>query len=55
MIGERKRGDLAALFVFKFRGPGQRYLPGHKVDDEVRLSYLEAIGPHDNSYRELKH
>ncbi len=54
-IGERKRGDLAALFVFKFRSQGQLYLLGYSVDAEVRLIYLEAIGPHENFYRDLKH
>ncbi len=54
-IGERKKGDLAALFVFKFRGQGQLYLLGYTVDDGVHLVYLEAIGPHENFYRDLKH
>ncbi|MDP2430480.1 MAG: type II toxin-antitoxin system RelE/ParE family toxin [Pseudomonadota bacterium] len=54
-IGERKKGDLAALFVFKFRSQGQLYLLGYTVDDDVRLVYLEAIGPHENFYRDLKH
>jgi len=54
-IGERKRGDLAALFVFKFRSQGQLYLLGYTVDEGVRLVYLEAIGPHENFYRDLKH
>lgn len=54
-IGERKRGDLAALFVFKFRSQGQLYLLGYTVDDGVRLVYLEAIGAHENFYRDLKH
>lgn len=53
--GERKRGDLAALFVFKFRSQGQLYLLGYTVEEEVRLIYLEAIGPHENFYRDLKH
>ena len=54
-VGERKRGDLAALFVFKFHSQGQRYLLGYTVDDGVRLVTLEAIGPHENFYRDLKH
>ncbi len=54
-IGERKRGDLAALFVFKFRSQGQLYLLGYTIDEAVRLVYLEAIGPHENFYRDLKH
>ena len=54
MVGERKKGDLAALFVYKFRSNNQLYLLGYTVDDEVRLVYLEAVGPHENFYRDLK-
>lgn len=53
-IGERKRGDLADLMVFKFRSQGQLYLLGYTLDDQVRLIYLEAVGPHENFYRDLK-
>lgn len=53
-IGERKKGDLADLLVFKFRSQGQLYLLGYTLDDEVRLVYLEAVGPHENFYRNLK-
>ena len=53
-IGERKKGDLANLLVFKFRSQGQLYLLGYTLDDEVRLVYLEAVGPHENFYRDLK-
>ncbi len=53
-IGERKKGDLADLFVYKFRSQGQLYLLGYTLDDSVHLVYLEAIGPHENFYRDLK-
>ena len=53
-IGERKKGDLAALRVFKFRSGGQLYLLGYTLDEGVRLIYLEAVGPHENFYRDLK-
>jgi mRNA interferase RelE/StbE len=53
-IGERKKGDLAALRVYKFRALGQLYLLGYSVDEGVRLIYLEAVGPHENFYRDLK-
>lgn len=53
-IGERKKGDLAALRVFKFRSAGQLYLLGYTLDESVRLVYLEAVGPHENFYRDLK-
>jgi mRNA interferase RelE/StbE len=53
-IGERKKGDLANLLVFKFRSQGQLYLLGYTLDERVRLVYLEAVGPHENFYRDLK-
>lgn len=53
-LGEQKKGDLAALRVYKFRSQNQLYLLGYTVDDEVRLVYLEAVGPHENFYRDLK-
>lgn len=53
-VGERKKGDLAALLVYKFRSQNQLYLLGYTVDDTVRLVYLEAVGSHENFYRDLK-
>ena len=53
-IGERKKGDLAALRVVKFRSAEQLYLLGYTLDEGVRLVYLEAVGPHENFYRDLK-
>jgi mRNA-degrading endonuclease RelE of RelBE toxin-antitoxin system len=53
-IGERKRGDLATLWVYKFRSQGQLWLLGYSRDDGLRLVYLEAVGPHENFYRDLK-
>lgn len=53
-VGERKKGDLADLLVFKFRAQGQLYLLGYTLDDRVRLIYLEAVGPHENFYRDIK-
>jgi len=53
-VGERKKGDLADLFVYRFRSQNQLYLLGYTVDEAVRLIYLEAVGPHENFYRDLK-
>jgi len=44
-LGERKKGDLAELFVYKFRSQGQLYLLGYSADDAVRLISLEASVP----------
>jgi hypothetical protein len=52
-IGEKK-GDLASLWVYKFRCLGQLYLPGYTRDDSVRLVYLEALGPRENLYRDVE-
>jgi mRNA interferase RelE/StbE len=54
LVGERKKGDLASLLVFKLRSQGQLYLLGYSLDQAVRLVYLEAVGPHENFYRDLK-
>lgn len=54
-IGERKKGDLADLRVYKIRSNGQLYLLGYTLDEAVKLIYLEAIGVHENFYRDLKH
>jgi mRNA-degrading endonuclease RelE of RelBE toxin-antitoxin system len=53
-IGERKKGDLAALLVYKFKSNGQLYLLGYSLDDGLRLLYLEAVGSHENFYRDVK-
>lgn len=53
-IGEKKKGDLATLQVFKFRSGGQFYLLGYTREENIRLIYLEAVGPHENFYRDLK-
>ena len=49
-----KKGDLADLFVFKFRSSGQLYLLGYTIHDGLKLVYLEAVGPHENFYRDIK-
>jgi mRNA-degrading endonuclease RelE of RelBE toxin-antitoxin system len=53
-IGERKKGDLAALLVYKFKSKDQLYLLGYSIDDGLCLIYLEAIGSHENLYRDIK-
>lgn len=53
-IGEKKKGDLSDLWVYKFRCLGQLYLLGYTRDDGIRLVYLEAVGPHEDFYRDLK-
>jgi mRNA interferase RelE/StbE len=52
--GEKKKGDLADLWVYKFRSQGQLFLLGYTQTREIRLIYLVAVGPHENFYRDLK-
>jgi len=52
--GDHKKGDLSELYVYKFRSQNQLYLLGYTRDNELRLIYLEAIGPHENFYCDLK-
>lgn len=53
-LGDRKKGDLTALRVFKFHSAGQLYLLGYTLDEGVCLVYLESVGPHENFYRDLE-
>jgi mRNA interferase RelE/StbE len=52
--GDPKKGDLSELYVYKFRSQNQLYLLGYTRDEELRLIYLEAVGSHENFYRDLK-
>ena len=53
-LGEKKKGELADLRVYKFKSKSQLFLLGYSVNNGLRLIYLEAIGPHKNFYRDLK-
>ena len=53
-VGMRKKGDLSELYVYKFISSGQEYLLGYTLDEEVKLIYLEAVGSHQNFYRDIK-
>jgi mRNA-degrading endonuclease RelE of RelBE toxin-antitoxin system len=51
-IGEEKKGDLAGVFVYKFKFKIKEYLLGYEWDPKHRV--LLAIGVHENFYRDLK-
>jgi mRNA interferase RelE/StbE len=53
-LGEKKKGDSASLYVYKFRSGNQLHLLGYTRDDAVRRIYLEAVSPHEKFYRDLK-
>ena len=51
-IGEAKKGDLAGVFVHKFRCNGQETLLAYEYDPATRLLLL--LGSHENFVRDLK-
>ena len=51
-IGEAKKGDLAGVFVLKFKCNGQLTLLAYEYDPETLLLLL--LGSHENFYRDLK-
>ena len=51
-IGEEKKGDLAGVFVYKFKIHNQEFLLAYEWDPLSRL--LVALGVHENFYRDLK-
>lgn len=51
-IGEEKKGDLAGVFVYKFKMHRQEMLLAYEWDPKERL--LLALGVHQNFYRDLK-
>jgi mRNA interferase RelE/StbE len=53
-IGEPKKGDLAGVWVHKFKHYGLLYLIGYLIDDQAKIVTLVGIGPHENFYRDLK-
>jgi mRNA-degrading endonuclease RelE of RelBE toxin-antitoxin system len=53
-LGERKKGDLAFLRVYKFRMNKQPTLLGYSFDDGAIVLVLMALGVHENFYRDLK-
>jgi len=50
--GEPKKGNLAGVFVHKFKCNGQLALLAYEFDPATRLLLL--LGSHENFYRELK-
>jgi mRNA-degrading endonuclease RelE of RelBE toxin-antitoxin system len=51
-IGEPKRGDLAGVYVLKFKSNSQLLLLAYEYDPETRMLLL--LGSHENFYRDLK-
>jgi len=51
-IGEPKRGDLAGVYVYKFKTNAQLMLLAYEYDPATRMLLL--LGSHEDFYRELK-
>ena len=51
-LGEAKKGDLAGVFVYKFKCNDQLALLAYEYDPKTRLLLL--LGSHENFYRNLK-
>ncbi len=56
-IGEEKRGDLASVFVYKFKLNQQETLLAYELRPNKKKPatiVLLAVGPHENFYSQLK-
>jgi mRNA-degrading endonuclease RelE of RelBE toxin-antitoxin system len=51
-LGTLKKGDLAGVFVYKFKLKKKEFLLGYEWDPKQRV--LLALGVHENFYRDLK-
>ena len=51
-IGQAKKGDLAGVFVYKFKSNAQLILLAYEYDPVTRMLLL--LGSHENFYRDLK-
>jgi len=51
-IGNKKRGDLRAIFIHKFKVETVQYLLAYRLlGEDIELI---MFGPHENYYRDLK-
>lgn len=51
-LGEPKHGDLAGVYVYKFKSQNQLMLLAYEYDPKTRMLLL--LGSHENFYRKLK-
>ena len=52
-IGEAKVGDLAGVFIFKFKVGNIKWLLAYESISKREVILL-LVGPHENFYRDLK-
>ncbi|MBB1487175.1 type II toxin-antitoxin system RelE/ParE family toxin [Oceanospirillum sediminis] len=54
LLGEKKKGDLAFLRVYKFKMVKQLTLLGYSYEDGTITLELITLGSHENFYRDVK-
>lgn len=52
-LGEEKKGDLAGIYVYKYKIQSRLWLLAYSVEPELFI-ILRLVGPHENFYRRLK-
>lgn len=53
-IGQKKKGDLSYLWVYKFKLSGQETLLGYSWKEERLEIHLLNLGYHENFYQDAK-
>ncbi|QDP01963.1 type II toxin-antitoxin system RelE/ParE family toxin [Thalassotalea sp. PS06] len=53
-LGDKKKGDLSFMRVYKFKMAKQLTLLGYSYEDGSIVLELLAIGTHENFYRDVK-
>jgi mRNA-degrading endonuclease RelE of RelBE toxin-antitoxin system len=51
-LGEQKKGDLADVWIYKFRMVDRENLLAYQWDEKTRT--LISLGVHENFYRDIK-
>jgi len=52
-LGDLKIGDLAGVYIYKFKVKDQLWLLAYELESKTSLTLL-AMGPHENFYRDLR-
>jgi len=52
-VGTPKVGDLAGVYIYKFKVSGLQWLFAYRVVSKSEVKLL-VVGPHENFYRDLK-
>lgn len=54
LVGTKKEGDLADVYVFKTKILSQLFLIAYTYQEDLLILTFLAIGSHENFYRDLK-